>query len=419
MRFMHVVLVLALVAAGPTVAGPLTLRVHDAVGTPGGPVAFVLRTYASKPIGQGQTCLQVLPDVGSVQALSGITGATVFSTQNDAVSNLSVDLLQNPQLLTLDFSSVTASVNAADGPLAVVFAALDPVLTPGTSYAVSLDLFNTFLVDASGAPLQVGSRTGILTVRAPSDPIEVAAAAERTVPGSVARLSAVTFEPIPLSGGRVAFKYDPAVAAGPPVVTMDGRHGNATFSVDASVPGRVVVDFQSADHTLNAVPGDIVEIALPTSTAVAPGTASRLSLEPALTFLVDASGATLALRLEPGTLAFASAAPGAVSNLRLAKAPGGQLALSWSPDCGSGTGFAVYRGDLTTGYASIAAEPGTCNVEDFGAAVPVGGGVADFFLVVPHLAGLEGSYGLDSQGDGRPPAAEACFPQTTARPCEP
>lgn len=410
---------LALLAALPAAAGPLTLRVQDAVGTPGGRVAFVLRTYQSKPIGQGQTCLQVATDIGSVQALDAINGATVFSTQNDAVSTLSDDLLNDPQLLTLDFSSASGSVNSADGPLAVVFATLDPALVPGTSYAVSLDLFNSFLVDGNGVPIQLGSRAGVLSVRASADPIRFGAAAEDVVPGNAARLSAVTFEPVPLSRGRVGFRYDPAVAAGPPVVTMDWRHGHATFTVDPSAPGLVVVDFQSTDRSLNSVPGDIVEIFLPTSPLIAAGTTSQISLDPATTFLVDAEGATVPLSLERGTLTFGSAAPGAVSDLRLAKASGGKLELSWGPDCGSGTGFAIYRGDLARGYASIGPEPGMCDVESFVATVPAGEGAADFFLVVPNVAGVEGSYGLDSRADARPPAGNACFPQTTTRPCEP
>ena len=49
--------------------------------------------------------------------------------------------------------------------------------------------------------------------------------------------------------------------------------------------------------------------------------------------------------------------PREATRLQVGKAAG-QLLLSWEADCGGSSTFAVYRGDLQAGYASIAPEPG-------------------------------------------------------------
>jgi hypothetical protein len=103
----------------------------------------------------------------------------------------------------------------------------------------------------------------------------------------------------------------------------------------------------------------------------------------------------------------------------LEKISGGMLHLDWSPDCASGTTHAVYRGDLEQGYGSLALEPGYCDVEGTNATIDMGQGDADFFLVVPHLEGKEGGYGVDSDDDARPPANIACYPQTVFDDCAP
>ena len=112
--------------------------------------------------------------------------------------------------------------------------------------------------------------------------------------------------------------------------------------------------------------------------------------------------------------------PGAIRDLRLDRDPrGGTLELDWAPDCGSGTSYAVYRGDLAQGYASLAAEPGYCAVPTHHASIPAGSGIADFFLVVPNDGVVEGSYGIDSQGNPRPRASEPCYASSLIDSCAP
>ena len=95
----------------------------------------------------------------------------------------------------------------------------------------------------------------------------------------------------------MALHWDPAVAAGPPAVTMDSRHGLAFFSVDLTVPGRAVVTFSSPDGSLNEVPGKIVSIDLPTAAGAPPGSSSAVTLDPALTHLEDPGGSPIPVTL--------------------------------------------------------------------------------------------------------------------------
>jgi len=112
--------------------------------------------------------------------------------------------------------------------------------------------------------------------------------------------------------------------------------------------------------------------------------------------------------------------PGAVGGLRVGRdGAAGTIELDWGGDCGTGTAYAVYRGDLAAGYASIAPEPGACDVGGHHATLPAGSGTADFFLVVPHAGGVEGSYGIDGQGTRRPPAAAPCYPPGAVDSCAP
>ncbi len=116
---------------------------------------------------------------------------------------------------------------------------------------------------------------------------------------------------------------------------------------------------------------------------------------------------------------FAQTAPGEAIGLQVDKDVSGDLLLSWAGDCGSGTTFAVYRGDLAAGYGSIAQEPGQCAVAGTSAVIPLGAGAGDFFVVVPNDGAFEGSYGAGSDAVPRAAAAPACLPQAAPAPCAP
>jgi len=114
---------------------------------------------------------------------------------------------------------------------------------------------------------------------------------------------------------------------------------------------------------------------------------------------------------------------GEAQGLRLAKPSDDELLLQWDTDCGGGGDYSVYRGSLATGYASLAPEPGQCDVSATSAVLPAGDDAADFFLVVPWVAACagclcdpaeascraQGSYGADSSGNPRPEPAAHCY----------
>jgi hypothetical protein len=95
--------------------------------------------------------------------------------------------------------------------------------------------------------------------------------------------------------------YDRRLRGGTPVVRIDPRYGKATFTV-TSQPGRLIVDFASADRSLNTVPGTIVAVSLPVAAGAAAGTSSPVRFDPAQTWLLSRKGRKLALKMEGGTI---------------------------------------------------------------------------------------------------------------------
>jgi hypothetical protein len=276
-------LAVALGAASPAAAGDeLTLRVNDAEGVPGGEVAIVVRTYAPRPVGQGQICLRTcLTGLTGVRlaCFSAVEGFLVFSTAGDAQSQLTAHQQGSSQIVDVEFESPSGSINEADGPLAVVLLRLSDSIGVGARISVEIDAANTFLYDASGSRIPIDPRGGTVTVRDPVDHFKLLADGDRIRPGQTADLAIESLEIMPVIGGRMAFVYDPQIAAGPPVVSFDTRLGQVAFTVDNSVPGRTVIDFESPQGSLNNIPGGLVRLRLPTSAAVPPGTMSRIRLD--------------------------------------------------------------------------------------------------------------------------------------------
>jgi len=112
-------------------------------------------------------------------------------------------------------------------------------------------------------------------------------------------------------------------------------------------------------------------------------------------------------------------APGSAGGLMLEKNANGRLDLTWSQDCGGGTRYGIYRGDLGAGLSSMMPVTGYCSVGGTSASVPAGAGSAEFYLVVPNAGGFEGSYGWDSTGTARPPALGPCHPRDEVDSCQP
>lgn len=404
---------LALLSALPAVAlDELTLRVNDAVAVPGGTAAIVLRTYASRPIEQGQLCLEAKPATPAPSgAATSVRSAEVFSDNQDTALTFAADLAQAVQTFIVQFDSPTATINSSDGPLAVVLVDLDESLTPGQAFELSIDVQNTFFIDESGNPIEIRPRSGTLIIRDPSDPVTVGVEAEDFAPGDIATLSLRTMEHLPLSSGRIGFLYDAAIASGPPTVHIDPRYGQATFMLDTSIPGFTLVDFVSTDGSLNSIPGSVISLHVPTLGTVPAGTVSPISLS-ASSILMNTVGQGLPLALENGALNFvpsSTAGPGHVTDLRLNKDASGTIVLDWDENCGDPDGFSIYRGDLFLGYDSLTPEPGACNVYGSSAILSTGSSTGELFLVVPHREQLAGAYGVSSDQALRQPILGACY----------
>lgn len=295
----------------------LKLRVNDAVGKPGGTVAIVLRTYAARPIRQGQISVRVRRG-RPAKALEGLTvealtepvrpltfqRAVVYSTRSDSPAQATPTGAADSQAVNVKFASPSGTVNASDGPLAVLFFQLHPSVTPGQVYTIEVDPAVTSLVDSGGRPIGFEPINAVLTVRAPSAPLAVEAEGDEVEPGETAELGVQTSEPFRVSSGRVTLRYNAAAASGQPAVRIDPRYGKSTFTVDRSKPGVLVVDFRSPDNSLNTVPGTIVAVDLPTKASAGIGTGSAVTLDPAGTWLKSVKGRKLKLKLESGRLDF-------------------------------------------------------------------------------------------------------------------
>jgi hypothetical protein len=299
--------------------GALTLRVNPAIGAPGGTVAMVLRTYAPRPIRQGQISIKVVRRPRPAAAAALLSGPTldtltqpvrpltllsvvVYSPQNDALTQGLLNALPDSQLAKVTFQSPSASVNSADGPLAVFRFHLDPSVQPGDVFDLSLDGLQTSLADAAGRPITLAPRGDTLTVRAPSAPFRVEADGDKVQPGGVAELGVNTYEPFLMAGGRVTLTWNPALAGGAPTVKLDPRYGHSTFTADVSKPGRLVVDFKSPDASFNSVPGTVVAITLPIAATAAIGATSPFTLDPKGTYFLNRRGKRIPVALKNGAI---------------------------------------------------------------------------------------------------------------------
>jgi hypothetical protein len=295
----------------------LVLRVNPAIGAPGGVVAVVLRTYAPRPVRQGQVAIRVVRRPTPPKAKLGLSvaeltqplrpfqsllSAVVYSLRNDSSNQAALHGQTDGQMATASFQSPSGTINAADGPLAVFKFRLDPSVQPGDTFDLSLDPVQTGLTDEQGLPITLAPRADVLTVRAPSAPYLLEADGDKVRPGEVAELSVNTYEPFLVSGGRITLTWRPRFAGGPPSVRTDPRYGKATYAIDASRPGRLVVNFTSPDASLNSVPGSLLTITMPISATVALGRSSPFSFDAAGTWLLNRRGRKIPLQLQNGKI---------------------------------------------------------------------------------------------------------------------
>lgn len=316
------VLALSSVAPQPAkAADKLTLRVNDARGGPGDLVAVVVRTYASRPIAQGQICIGARRQARGRSTANAVIGGTtvgeastgspfaslekveVFSARQDATFQVSFD----GEEADVTFRSPSGSINAVDGPLAVFHFRLSNSVQEGEVYELALDVEDTFVVAGAGQRLAIEPKPGELEIREEDDggeeedSIELGVTGGKVRRGKTARVTLATRDAVALSSGRIALRYDPKIAAGKPWVRIDPRYGKATVVVVTDTPGLVLIDFQSPDRSFNRAPGDLFEVRMVISRQ-APRGRTAVAVDPALSFLRDASGDALDLEIRNGSL---------------------------------------------------------------------------------------------------------------------
>lgn len=281
-------------AALGQVVEPLTLRVADAEGVPGGEVAVVIRTYASRGVGRGQIGLHTVAPAGLVDgmAVAGTTspfasflGATVFAAEGDAEVD-KTDFDPTGQTLNLLFSSLTGSINALDGPLAVLRFTLASDLQPGSTYAMDLMPGAAFLEDGEGNPIVIDLRGGELTVLAPGSALAIEGEGDLDpwIPGEAMPIGPSTSAVQPIGTARFALRYAPSTLSRPLVVRLDPRYGNATIDhVAEPEPGLVVVDVSSPDGSYGMLPGLLVEVEAWISPCDIDASSLTIDLDPTLT----------------------------------------------------------------------------------------------------------------------------------------
>lgn len=318
------VLALSSLASQPAAAADkLALRVNDARGGPGDLVAVVVRTYASRPIAQGQICIGARRQARGRSTANSVIGNTtvgeastgspfaslekveVFSARQDATFQVSFD----GEEADVVFRSPSGSINAVDGPLAVFHFRLSNSVKEGEVYDLALDIADTFIVAGSGQRLEIEMKPGELEIREDDDngggeeedSIELGVTGGKVRRGKTARVRLATRDAVALSSGRIALRYDPRIVAGKPWVRLDPRYGKATVLVNTDAPGLVIIDFQSPDKSFNRAPGQLFEVRMAISRQ-APRGRSPVTVDAGLSSLRDASGDVLDLEIQNGSL---------------------------------------------------------------------------------------------------------------------
>jgi hypothetical protein len=282
----------------------LTLRVNDAIVENGGVAAAVIRTYRSRGVGSGQLCFavhnrnQAGAEAGGPQFT--YLAAQVFDPARQVVSQL----IREPDEVMLTFSAPDPTINSVDGPLAVLYFRVTGA-TPGDQFDME-PLIDSYLIDGDGNEIPLELRPGRLKIADPGESFEVSGSADEVVPGGKALLTLQTKQLEMLSSGTLALRYDPRIAAAAPTIRVDPRHGKVTYDTDGTSPedGLIVIHFTSARNNFNRVPGDLLEVSVPTRAGIAPGTQSVVRPDQALTVLFDADGQVMPLAFESDTLQF-------------------------------------------------------------------------------------------------------------------
>ena len=218
----------------------------------------------------------------------------------------------------------------------------------------------------------------------------------------------------------------PAIDFAPPTITY-GSTFPIQFTGTASAHSMVLMGLPAVTHSNNMTqryvslgtissPGGTVVIPAPSSGKVAPPGFYML-------FVVDSNGVPSVSRMVRIVAPAANAGPGRVPVTMTVRkaAPVGNIVIDWSASCSAtADNYGIYEGTIGSWYSHTLID---CN--DVGADLteqitPIAG--SSYYLVVPHNAQAEGSYGSCSMGvcfagDERPVGAAQCVTPQALAPC--
>lgn len=279
----------------------LVLRVQDATARPGGQAALVLRTYQTRPVGQGTICLVVSDPNGTAPPIDAVSRVEVFSQAADVIESINISEAGNALVIDVSFVSATASVNTIDGPMAAVFFDVPADALPGTEMSLSIEPAQSFLLDELGRPIPIEIRSGDLQVLHESQPVEVSADSHPPeAPGQPASLLFETEESFEIASGQIAWRYSSRELPGTPTLRLDPRYGSATLKLDG-YPGLAIVNILSSDSDFNRLPGALIALQFQPRLAFDDAFRPSVRLDPALTVLFDKEGRVIPLRIDDAT----------------------------------------------------------------------------------------------------------------------
>ncbi len=280
----------------------LTLRVADSETEVGGVAVVVIRTYAPRPVTQGQLCFRLRRTLrrGASQPLLTLEEARVFSS--NGVISPDIQILDDGATVMLEFTSGAADVNESDGPLAALFLRAGDALMAGDEVEVELDLAATTLSDGVGAPIPVEGRGGRLRVVPVGSALQWEIGSATVPAGQTGLVEISTQRSLPLGAATLSVEYVTTHLRDLPTARLLRDHGDANMVVSHPSPGVMDIDLDSPGMNLNEVPGDLVELQLPTDSSVVGGTLSAIGWRVAESSAEDAGGLEVDLAFEDGQL---------------------------------------------------------------------------------------------------------------------
>jgi len=158
----------------------------------------------------------------------------------------------------------------------------------------------------------------------------------------------------------------------------------------------------------------VADTAAPDETP-AVGATGGVSLFAYATFVTPAPFAALRMSVKTTDPVAAGGSLGDLAGLTATRGINGStVALTWGPSCRAGADYAVYEGAIGSWLEHV---PNLCSTGGLTSVSVTPANGNRYFLVVPHDATTEGSYGSTSSGAQRLASSDACEPIQNTTSC--